>query len=123
MALDAVYAVEDARPWWKQHLTPTLLTLGVAVFIIAAFTVVFGGPQLAEVMTSRVGPAAGPAVPGVRTPVGARGTAFGQRRRERIRHRRRRGAGLRRRSARQAGAVMAVISSLFGPRPGSDIHT
>jgi len=54
-ALDAAYDVKDARPWWKQRLTAILLTLGVALFIIAAFTVVIAGPQLAELVTNRVG--------------------------------------------------------------------
>jgi len=55
-ALDAAYHVKDARPWWKQRLTAILLTLGVASFVIAAFTLVIGGPQLAELVASRVGP-------------------------------------------------------------------
>jgi membrane protein len=54
-ALDAAYDVEDARPWWKQRLTAILLTLGVAAFIIAAFTLVIGGSQLAEFAAARAG--------------------------------------------------------------------
>lgn len=53
-ALDAAYDVEDARPWWKRRLTAILLTLAVALFI-AAFTLVIGGPQLAELVANRVG--------------------------------------------------------------------
>ena len=35
-ALDVTYGLEDARPWWKQRLTAVLLSLGVALFVIAA---------------------------------------------------------------------------------------
>ena len=38
--LDRVYHVEDSRPWWKQRLTAILLTIGLAVFILASATLV-----------------------------------------------------------------------------------
>ena len=53
--LDRVYDVEDSRPWWKQRLTAILLTLGLAVFIIASATLVLAGPELAQLVADRVG--------------------------------------------------------------------
>ena len=54
-ALNKAYDVEDARPWWKQRLTAVLLTVGVAVFILASFALVISGPELAESIAARVG--------------------------------------------------------------------
>jgi membrane protein len=54
-ALNRAYDVEDARPWWKQRLTAILLTVGVAVFVLASFALVIFGPQLAEAIAGRVG--------------------------------------------------------------------
>ena len=54
-SLDRVYNVEDSRPWWKQRLTAILLTLGLAVFIIASATLVLAGPELARLVADRVG--------------------------------------------------------------------
>ena len=54
-ALNRAYDVEDARPWWKQRLTAILLTLGVALFILASFALVVFGPQMAEAIAERVG--------------------------------------------------------------------
>ncbi len=53
--LDRAYDVTDARPWWKQRLTAILLTVGVAAFVIAAFTLVVAGPQLADLVARHVG--------------------------------------------------------------------
>ena len=54
-ALNRAYDVEDQRPWWKQRLTAILLTVGVAVFVLVSTTLVVAGPQLAELIASRVG--------------------------------------------------------------------
>jgi membrane protein len=54
-SLNRAYDVEDARPWWKQRLTAILLTIGVAVFILASFALVVAGPQMAEAIAGRVG--------------------------------------------------------------------
>jgi membrane protein len=54
-SLNRAYDVEDARPWWKQRLTAILLTVGVAVFILASFALVIVGPQLAESIARGVG--------------------------------------------------------------------
>jgi membrane protein len=54
-ALDQAYDVKDLRSWWRQRLTAILLTVGVAIFIVAAFTLVVAGPQLADLVASDVG--------------------------------------------------------------------
>jgi membrane protein len=54
-SLNRAYDVEDSRPWWKQRLIALLLTLGVAVFILASFALVIAGPQLAESLANRLG--------------------------------------------------------------------
>jgi membrane protein len=54
-SLNRAYDVEDARPWWKQRLTAILLTVGVAIFVLASFALVIFGPQLAEAIAGRVG--------------------------------------------------------------------
>jgi membrane protein len=54
-SLNRAYDVEEGRPWWRQRLTAILLTLGVAVFILASFALVVAGPELAESIASRFG--------------------------------------------------------------------
>jgi membrane protein len=54
-ALNRVYDVDDARPWWKQRVTAILLTLGVAAFIVASFMLVVAGPELAASVADRFG--------------------------------------------------------------------
>ena len=54
-SLNRAYDVEESRPWWKQRLTAVLLTVGVALFILASFALVVFGPQLADAIAERVG--------------------------------------------------------------------
>ena len=54
-ALNRAYDIEEARPWWKVRLTAIGLTIGLAVFALAAFTLVVAGPELAETIASRFG--------------------------------------------------------------------
>ena len=54
-ALNRAYDIEEARPWWKVRLVSIGLTLGVAVFVLVALSLVLGGPALAE----RLGQATG----------------------------------------------------------------
>ena len=54
-ALNKAYDVEEGRPWWKVRLTAIGLTLGVAVFVILAFSLVLGGPALADWLSARTG--------------------------------------------------------------------
>jgi membrane protein len=45
--LNSAYDIEEGRPWWTVQLTAILLTLGVALFILASFALVIVGPTLA----------------------------------------------------------------------------
>jgi membrane protein len=54
-ALNRAYDIEEGRPWWKVRLTAICLTIGLAVFALAAFTLVVAGPELAEGVASRFG--------------------------------------------------------------------
>ncbi len=45
--LNSAYDIEEGRPWWKVQLTATLLTFGVALFILVSFALVIVGPTLA----------------------------------------------------------------------------
>jgi len=46
-ALNRAYDIEEARPWWKVRLLAIGLTLGVAVVVLIAFSLVLVGPTLA----------------------------------------------------------------------------
>jgi membrane protein len=54
-ALNRAYDIEEGRPWWKVRLLAMGLTIGLAVFVVSAFTLVVAGPELAEVIGSRIG--------------------------------------------------------------------
>jgi membrane protein len=54
-ALNRAYDIEEGRPWWKVRLTAIALTIGLAVFVLAALTLVVAGPELAEGVASRLG--------------------------------------------------------------------
>lgn len=52
--LNAAYDVTESRPWWKTRLTATVLTVGIAVFILASMFLIVAGPTLAEHLASRM---------------------------------------------------------------------
>src|SRR5215204_7590023 len=54
-ALNRAYDIEEGRPWWKVRLTAIALTIGLALFVLTAFTLVVAGPELAESIAARVG--------------------------------------------------------------------
>jgi membrane protein len=54
-SMNKAYDIEEGRPWWKVRLTAILLTIGLAVFILASFTLVLAGPQIAENLAGRIG--------------------------------------------------------------------
>jgi membrane protein len=58
-ALNRAYDIEEGRPWWKVRLVAMALTLGVALFILLALSLVLAGPSVAE----RLGQATGWGVP------------------------------------------------------------
>lgn len=47
-ALNRAYDIDESRPWWKVQVIATLLTLGLALFILVAFTLVIAGPEIAN---------------------------------------------------------------------------
>lgn len=46
-ALNRAYDIEEGRPWWKVRLIAIGLTLGVALIVLVAFSLVLVGPTLA----------------------------------------------------------------------------
>ena len=54
-ALNRAYDIEEGRPWWKVRLLAIGLTIGLALFVVSAFTLVVAGPELAEMIASRIG--------------------------------------------------------------------
>lgn len=54
-ALNRAYDIEEARPWWQVRLTAMLLTIGTAVFIVAAFALIIIGPTFIDRLASMVG--------------------------------------------------------------------
>ena len=57
--LNAAYDITESRPWWKTRLTAIVLTIGIAVFILASTFLVLAGPAVAEKLATRLdlGPA------------------------------------------------------------------
>lgn len=49
-ALNRAYDIEEGRPWWKVRLVAIGLTLGVALFILIALSLVLAGATLAETL-------------------------------------------------------------------------
>ena len=47
-AMNRAYGVEDRRPWWRVKLLSIVLTVGLALFILVAMTIVLAGPELAD---------------------------------------------------------------------------
>jgi membrane protein len=54
-ALNRAYDIEEGRPWWKVRLVAIGLTLGVAVFVLMALSLVLAGPSLAETLGRQTG--------------------------------------------------------------------
>jgi membrane protein len=54
-ALNRAYDIEEGRPWWKVRLTAIALTLGVAVFVLAALTVFIAGPHIGSMIAQSLG--------------------------------------------------------------------
>ena len=49
------YGVEEGRSWWKVRLIAIALTIGGAIFVLASFTLVIIGPQLAAPLADAFG--------------------------------------------------------------------
>ncbi len=54
-ALNRAYDIEEARPWWKVRLVAMGLTLGVALFVLIALSLVLIGPTVAEKLGEATG--------------------------------------------------------------------
>ena len=47
-ALNRAYDIKEGRPWWKVRLVAIGLTLGVAMFVLIALSLVLAGPTAAD---------------------------------------------------------------------------
>ncbi len=54
-ALNRAYDIEEGRPWWKVRLVAIGLTLGVALIVLVALSLVLVGPTLAEKLGQTTG--------------------------------------------------------------------
>lgn len=54
-ALNMAHGIEDPRPWWKHRLVAVLLTVGFAIFILAALVLIVFGPRIGEVVAGGMG--------------------------------------------------------------------
>ena len=54
-AMNVMYEVDEARPFWKVYGISIFLSLGVAVLLISALVLVVFGPQLASLVAGIVG--------------------------------------------------------------------
>jgi membrane protein len=57
--LNTAYGVTESRPWWKVRAIAIVLTVGIALFIVASMFLVLAGPAVAEHLAGRLrlGPA------------------------------------------------------------------
>jgi membrane protein len=53
-ALNRAYDIEESRPWWKVRLVAIGLTVGLAVFVLAALMLVLAGPTIADWLDQRL---------------------------------------------------------------------
>ena len=54
-ALNRAYDIDEGRPWWKVRLVAIGLTLGVAMVVLVALSLVLVGPTLAEKLGQTTG--------------------------------------------------------------------
>jgi len=52
-AMNRAYDIDEGRPWWKVRLRAISLTMALAVLIVAAFTLIVAGPELADALARR----------------------------------------------------------------------
>ncbi|HEX8774264.1 MAG TPA: YihY/virulence factor BrkB family protein [Pyrinomonadaceae bacterium] len=53
--LNVAYNVEETRPWWKRRLITVGLTVALAVLILTALTLMFGGGKIADLLAANYG--------------------------------------------------------------------
>ena len=51
-ALNTAYDAEETRSWWRRRLAAIVLTIGLAVLIITALSIVLGGSKIADHLAS-----------------------------------------------------------------------
>ena len=54
-ALNRAYDIDEGRPWWKVRLVAISLTLGVALIVLVALSLVLVGPTLADKLGQTTG--------------------------------------------------------------------
>ncbi|HEY7188827.1 MAG TPA: YihY/virulence factor BrkB family protein [Vicinamibacterales bacterium] len=54
-ALNRAYDIDEGRPWWKVRLVAIFLTLGVAVIVLVALSLILVGPTLAATLGKTTG--------------------------------------------------------------------
>jgi len=54
-ALNRAYDIDEGRPWWKVRLVAIGLTLGSAIFVLVALSLVLAGPALADTLGKMTG--------------------------------------------------------------------
>ena len=54
-ALNRAYDIDESRPWWKVRLLAIGLTIGAALFVLVALSLVLIGPTLADRIGAAVG--------------------------------------------------------------------
>lgn len=54
-AMNRAYDIDEGRPWWKVRLVAIGLTLGLALFVLTALTLVLVGPTLADRLADQFG--------------------------------------------------------------------
>lgn len=54
-ALNRAYDIEESRPWWKVRLVAIALTMGTALFVLVALSLVLAGPSVATFLGELTG--------------------------------------------------------------------
>jgi membrane protein len=54
-ALNAIFAVEDPRPWWRVQLTAVAVTVAVALLLVVALGLLVAGPWVGHFVADRFG--------------------------------------------------------------------
>jgi membrane protein len=54
-ALNRAYDIEEGRAWWRVRLVAIALTMGVALFVLIAFSLILAGPTIATYLGDRLG--------------------------------------------------------------------
>jgi membrane protein len=54
-AMNRAYDIDEGRPWWKVRLVAIGLTVGLALFVLAALVLVMVGPTLADRLATQFG--------------------------------------------------------------------